>query len=134
MTVKNLIAGALMDFAHYLSGSAESILVGSSAESTILYDRLRKWADERAIDLDDVHKRDWDAYMALRQGEAHPGFAVSSVVSCPTKPIARIVWGDGVETYVHQSESADLVHVMGRGSLIERRGAASAEEILGKAS
>jgi hypothetical protein len=38
---------------------------------------------------------------------------IKEVVSCPSKKLVKIIWGDDVVTYAHYTKEAELVHRMG---------------------
>lgn len=65
--------------------------------------------------------------------ETKPAF-VAMVSEVEGKPFAKVLWGDGAETYVHLSQKAELVHKMGRGEAAHRTGAATPQKLAGGAA
>ena len=55
---------------------------------------------------------------------------IKGVESCAKTPIVRIVWGDGVVTYAHFTQEAEVVHMMGRETVPKRFGTLTPEEAL----
>jgi hypothetical protein len=55
---------------------------------------------------------------------------IQGVESCAKTPIVRIVWGDGVVTYAHFTQEAEVVHAMGRETVPKRFGALTPEEAM----
>jgi hypothetical protein len=56
--------------------------------------------------------------------------SIAGVESCAHTPIVKIVWGDGVVTYAHFTQEAEVVHMMGRETVPKRFGVLNPEEAL----
>ena len=56
--------------------------------------------------------------------------SIVGVESCAKTPIVRIVWGDGVVTYAHFTQEAEVVHAMGRETVPKRFGTQTPEEAM----
>jgi hypothetical protein len=66
-------------------------------------------------------------YMSPRDEQP---LSISGVESCAKTPIVRIVWGDGVVTYAHFTQEAEVVHAMGRETVPKRFGTMTPEEVM----
>ena len=56
--------------------------------------------------------------------------SITGVESCAKTPIVRIIWGDGVVTYAHFTQEAEVVHMMARETVPKRFGAMTPEEAI----
>lgn len=56
--------------------------------------------------------------------------SIAGVESCAKTPVVRIVWGDGIVTYAHFTQEAEVVHAMGRETVPKRFGALTPEEAM----
>lgn len=59
-----VIAGALFDFAAYLSTREESFEVGAQHHPGPIIDALKAWAVERELSLDDAAVESWSWFVA----------------------------------------------------------------------
>ena len=64
---KRVIAGALFDFAGFLTTRPERIQIGSSADAAPIVEMLKEWADARRLSLDSAYVCDWRK--AIEQAE-----------------------------------------------------------------
>lgn len=55
---------------------------------------------------------------------------IKGVESCTKTPIVRIVWGDGVVTYAHFTQEAEIVHRMAREPITQRFGYETPEQAI----
>jgi hypothetical protein len=56
--------------------------------------------------------------------------SIAGVESSPSNPIVRIMWGDGVITYAHFTQEAEVVHMMGRKAIPQRFGSETPEDAM----
>lgn len=59
-----------------------------------------------------------------------PPLKITSVSSCSSHPVVRIMWGDGVVTYAHFTKEAEIVHRMAREPITQRLGSETPEEAM----
>jgi hypothetical protein len=60
---------------------------------------------------------------------SHPNL-IKEVVSCPSKKLVKIIWGDDVVTYAHYTKEAELVHRMGLCMPTKRIGKSTPDEAI----
>jgi len=56
----DIVAGALFDFCGRLSTMARTLKVGSSEDPSELLAILRKWAEQRGLDINHADVQDWE--------------------------------------------------------------------------
>jgi hypothetical protein len=59
-----------------------------------------------------------------------PPLSITGVESCPSRPVVRIMWGDGVVTYAHFTQEAEIVHRMAREPINQRLGYDTPEQAI----
>ena len=55
-----VVAGAIFDFAAFLTGRDEEIKFGGDNDCSIMVDEIRKWAELRGLMIDDPHTMTWE--------------------------------------------------------------------------
>jgi len=53
------LAGALFDFAGYLTTLDRSVTLGAAHDASVMVELLRSWASERGLELDEADVRGW---------------------------------------------------------------------------
>lgn len=66
------IAGALFDFAGFLTTREKLIVVGSTADAAPIADLVKEWAGLRELSLDDAAVRSWQEWVNPQQQPAVP--------------------------------------------------------------
>lgn len=59
-----MVAGALFDFAAYLTGLPTEMTIGANASSVHVLEHLKTWAALRGLDLTDPLVKDWPEWLS----------------------------------------------------------------------
>jgi hypothetical protein len=109
---------------------AKAILQGLKAQVGILYlhdegDLEEMWLDG-PVDLRQLA----DSLLDYLSPKSEQPLSVTGIESHSSSPIIKITWGDGVVTYAHFTQEAEIIHKLARDGTTKRIGSIRPEEAM----
>ena len=92
---EEIVAGAIFDFAGYLTTREKVIRVGSSAEASPMVDLITEWAKIRNLSIKEAKVKDWNRFIK----PIDEIFTLNQVLICKTtKESVKVVYGNDGST------------------------------------
>ena len=105
--IEQAIAGAIFDFAGYLTSHPDTIEVGSAANAAVMVERIRAWAGYSGLSIENANVEKWNATLAEPDhwsdcaANSEPAYPAGACDCMPTPAMCRaaVEYVNGADVY-----------------------------------